>query len=79
MPKSKNRANHKSKVEQRNQRLRAHANSLKKKFQAELAAEIAEEEKKQKGELLPEEMQVMDEGAIRAATPEEIEQMSKPE
>jgi hypothetical protein len=80
MPKSKNRKTHKSKVAQRNQRLRAHANSLKKKFQAQLAAEIAEEEKKQNGELTPEEVQVtMDEGSIRAATPEEIEQVTKPE
>jgi len=45
MPKSKNRKNHKAKVEQRNQRIRAAKNKLKREFQERLKAEIEKENK----------------------------------
>ena len=53
MPKSRNRKNHKAKVEQRNQRIRAVSNKIKREYQAALAAEIAADEAKQNEALVP--------------------------
>jgi len=67
MPKSKNRKNHKAKVEQRNQRIRAAKNKLKREFQERLKAEIEKENKQNDLQ----EATVINENNGVASTPEE--------
>lgn len=78
--KSKNRPNHKAKVEQRNQRIVAAKNKIRKEFQARLAAEIAADEQKEReangGDVVTQQITeaevIQQEGNIRAATPEDL-------